>query len=210
MVVHNPQSNMGNAVGCANIPEYVKAGVTVGLGTDGYTSDMLESCKAAGVLAKHHSQDPGAGAEIPGLLFQSNAAMANRYFKTPLGVLKVGAAGDIIVVDYHPFTPMDGGNAGETEKIARYLLEQKKLGLYLKCNPTLLGYEETRFCTGEELRASRNSGFAPEEGSRTRFLVRWRDAMTGFDLDDPALALEPEVAAVIRAVVRNYPYLMYR
>lgn len=103
---------MGNAVGCANIPEYVRAGVTVGLGTDGYTSDMLESCKAAGVLAKHHSQDPGAGAEIPGLLFQSNAAMANRYFKTPLGVLKAGAAGDIIVVDYHPFTPMDGGNAG--------------------------------------------------------------------------------------------------
>ena len=34
--------------------------------------------------------------------------------------------------------------------------------------------------------------------------------MTGFDLDDPAPALEPEVAAVIRAVVRNYPYLMYR
>lgn len=68
----------------------------------------------------------------------------------------------------------------------------------------------TLFCTGEELRASRNSGFAPEEGSRTRFLVRWRDAMTGFDLDDPAPALEPEVAAVIRAVVRNYPYLMYR
>lgn len=114
------------------------------------------------------------------------------------------------ICDNIAVSTMHGCPAGETERIALYLLEQKKLGLYLKCNPTLLGYEETRFCTGEELRASRNSGFAPEEGSRTRFLVRWRDAMTGFDLDDPAPALEPEVAAVIRAVVRHYPYLMYR
>lgn len=111
MVVHNPQSNMSNAVGCANIPEYIKAGLPVGLGTDGYTGDMLESCKAAGVLAKHNSQDPAAGgSEIPAMLFQSNAALANRYFRTPLGVLKPGAAADIIVVDYDPITPMDAGN----------------------------------------------------------------------------------------------------
>ena len=111
MVVHNPQSNMGNAVGCANIPEYIRAGLPVGLGTDGYTSDMLESCKAAAALAKHNSQDPAAGgSEIPAMLFGTNAALANRFFSTPLGVLKPGAAADIIVVDYTPFTPMDGSN----------------------------------------------------------------------------------------------------
>ena len=36
-VVHNPESNIGNAVGIAPIPEMLKKGITVGLGTDGYT-----------------------------------------------------------------------------------------------------------------------------------------------------------------------------
>ena len=36
--------------------------------------------------------------------------MAGRYFKTPLGVLKPGAAADIIVLDYDPLTPMDESN----------------------------------------------------------------------------------------------------
>lgn len=111
MVVHNPESNMGNAVGCANIPEYMRAGLALGLGTDGYTSDMLESYKAANALAKHNSQDPAAGwTEIPAMLFENNPAMAGRYFKTPLGVLRPGAAADIIVLDYDPLTPMDESN----------------------------------------------------------------------------------------------------
>ena len=111
MVVHNPESNMGNAVGCADIPQYFQTGLMLGLGTDGYTSDMLESYKVANALAKHNSQDPTVGwTEIPTMLFEHNAAMANRYFKTPLGVLKPGAAGDVIVLDYDPLTPMDETN----------------------------------------------------------------------------------------------------
>ena len=111
VVVHNPESNMGNAVGCANIPQYFEAGLNLGLGTDGYTSDMLESFKAANCLAKHVSQNPAVGwTEIPAMLFENNAAFANRYFKTPLGVLKEGAAADVIVLDYDPLTPMDESN----------------------------------------------------------------------------------------------------
>ena len=111
MVVHNPESNMGNAVGCANIPEYYKAGLALGLGTDGYTSDMLESYKVANVLSKHNAQDPTVGwNEIPAMLFGGNPALAGRYFKTPLGVLKPGAAADIIITDYDPLTPMTADN----------------------------------------------------------------------------------------------------
>ena len=44
------------------------------------------------------------------MLFENNAAIANRYFKTPLGVLKEGAAGDVIVVDYNPPTQLDASN----------------------------------------------------------------------------------------------------
>lgn len=49
-VVHNPQSNMGNAVDVTDVLKLFQAGIVVGLGTDGFTSDMLESMKHANVL----------------------------------------------------------------------------------------------------------------------------------------------------------------
>ncbi|MEG1848610.1 MAG: putative aminohydrolase SsnA [Lachnospiraceae bacterium] len=111
MVVHNPESNMGNACGCPPTMEIVHAGVLTGLGTDGYTHDMLESYKVANILHKHHLCDANAAwSEVPEMLFQGNAKIAGRYFETPLGVLKEGAAADIIVTDYLPPTPMHAGN----------------------------------------------------------------------------------------------------
>ena len=111
MVVHNPESNMGNACGCPPTMELVHRGILTGLGTDGYTHDMIESYKVANVLHKHHLCDANAAwGEVPKMLFENNAAIANRYFKTPLGVLKEGAAGDVIVVDYNPPTQLDSSN----------------------------------------------------------------------------------------------------
>ena len=111
MVVHNPESNMGNACGCPPTLELVHRGILTGLGTDGYTHDMIESYKVANVLHKHHLCDANAAwGEVPKMLFENNAAIANRYFKTPLGVLKEGAAGDVIVVDYNPPTQLDASN----------------------------------------------------------------------------------------------------
>ena len=111
MVVHNPESNMGNACGCPPTMEIFRHGILTGLGTDGYTHDMLESYKAANVLHKHHLCSPNAAwAEVPEMLFQNNARIANRYFKKTLGVLKAGAAADVIVAAYDPLTPMNGEN----------------------------------------------------------------------------------------------------
>ena len=111
MVVHNPEANMGNACGCPPTMELVHRGILTGLGTDGYTHDMIESYKVANVLHKHHLCDANAAwGEVPKMLFENNAAIANRYFKTPLGVLKEGAAGDVIVVDYNPPTQLDASN----------------------------------------------------------------------------------------------------
>lgn len=111
MVVHNPESNMGNAVGCPPVLKLMEKNILLGLGTDGYTNDMLESYKAANLLHKHHACNPSvAWGEIPEMLFKNNAEIANRYFNTPVGVLKEGAAADVIVLDYHPFTPMDETN----------------------------------------------------------------------------------------------------
>ena len=111
MVVHNPESNMGNACGCPPTMEIFHKGVLTGLGTDGYTQDMLESYKVANVLHKHHLCDANAAwGEVPVMLFENNAKIANRYFKKPLGILKEGAAADVIISDYIPRTPMNASN----------------------------------------------------------------------------------------------------
>ena len=111
MVVHNPESNMGNAVGIPPCMEMMKRGILLGLGTDGYTQDMFESEKVANVIHKHVLCDPGAAwGEVPQMLFHNNAAMAARSFDTKIGVLEAGAAADIIICDYDPPTPMSADN----------------------------------------------------------------------------------------------------
>lgn len=117
MVVHNPESNMGNAVGAPKVLTMYKKGVLLGLGTDGYTSDMLESFKTANILSKHEYRDPSAAwEEIPQMLYGNNPVIAERAMKgngaltRPLGVLTKGAGADVIVMDYKPPTPMTGDN----------------------------------------------------------------------------------------------------
>jgi len=111
MVVHNPESNMGNAVGIPPCMEMMRRGIMLGLGTDGYTNDMFESEKVANIIHKHVLCDPGAAwAEVPKMLFENNAAIAGRSFKTRLGALEPGAAADIVVSDYIPLTPMTADN----------------------------------------------------------------------------------------------------
>lgn len=111
MVVHNPESNMGNAVGAPDVLKIYDKGILIGLGTDGYTNDMVESYKVANILQKHMHKNPNcAWGEIPTMLFENNAKIANRFFSTPLGKIKEGYAADIIFVDYDPLTPMDENN----------------------------------------------------------------------------------------------------
>ena len=111
MVVNNPESNMGNAVGVSPILPMYKKGILLGMGTDAYTNDMLESIKVALCSQRNNACLPNvAWCEVTDMLFHNNAKIANRSFKTPLGVLKPGAAADVIVMDYKPFTPFSDAN----------------------------------------------------------------------------------------------------
>ncbi|MEG1747672.1 MAG: putative aminohydrolase SsnA [Oscillospiraceae bacterium] len=111
MVVNNPESNMGNAVGCSPILQLIKQGILVGMGTDAYTHDMLESLKVALIIQRHNACAPNVGwCEVTDMLFHNNAKIANKYFEKPLGILKKGAAADVIVMEYKPFTPFSDEN----------------------------------------------------------------------------------------------------
>ena len=111
MCVTNPESNMGNAVGVAPVLKMFQKGILVGLGTDAYTHDMLESLKVELIIQRHNAGLPNVGwMESTGMLFHNNAAMCARYLSRPVGVLKPGALADIAVFDYKPFTPFDHRN----------------------------------------------------------------------------------------------------
>ncbi|MDL2254027.1 putative aminohydrolase SsnA [Ruminococcaceae bacterium OttesenSCG-928-I18] len=107
MAVHNPESNMGNAVGCTPALEMLEHSVLLGLGTDAYTQDMFESLKVANLIHRHEKSDPSVGfMECIEMLFYNNARICERFFDTPLGILRPGAAADVIVLGYTPHTPL--------------------------------------------------------------------------------------------------------
>ena len=107
-VVHNPQSNMGNAVGTSPVLELLKKGVLVGMGTDGYAADVLESYKTAAILHKHAKAVPSAAwAEPPAMLFENNKTIMERFIRGKIGTLAQDHYADIIIVDYQGPTPVN-------------------------------------------------------------------------------------------------------
>ena len=112
-VVHNPHSNMGNAVGVASVVDMLGRGLRVGLGTDAYTADILASAQVAKILASDHLADPTVGfGQSLQMAFVNNPQICAKFFRKDLGVLKAGAYADLITLAYRPFTPLDAGSAG--------------------------------------------------------------------------------------------------
>jgi putative selenium metabolism protein SsnA len=111
-VVHNPRSNMNNAVGTADVPRMLKMGIDVGLGNDGFSNNMFTEMHTAYLVHKLNKGDPRVmGADqVMQMAFQNNAEIANLFFPDPLGQLSVGTLADIILVDYMPTTPLTAGN----------------------------------------------------------------------------------------------------
>ena len=110
---HQPRSNMNNGVGVAAIESMLRAGVKVCLGNDGFSNAMWEEWKAAYLLHKVHHRDPRrmGGFDVAQMAIYNNAALANIFFPSAtIGQLIPGAFADIILVDYHPNTPLSAGN----------------------------------------------------------------------------------------------------
>ncbi len=112
-VTHQPRSNMNNAVGFAQVEAMLDHGVHVALGNDGFSNNMFAEMKAAYLGHKLVRRDPRA---MPAdlvfrLAYEANAALARIFWPDqPLGALTPGAAADIVLVDYHPTTPLTADN----------------------------------------------------------------------------------------------------
>lgn len=97
-VVHNPLSNMLNAVGVAPIPEMKKLGVNLSLGNDGYIFDTFENMRAAFLMHKLNKLDPRVMSFLDVLEMSTiNAARAYGLDKS-LGSLEAGKIADVVVL----------------------------------------------------------------------------------------------------------------
>ncbi len=112
-VTHQPRSNMNNAVGVSDMDGMLRAGIQLCLGNDGFSNNMWAEWKCAYLLHKIWHRDPrrANGMDIAQMAIYNNAALASLFFPdTPLGLLVPGTAADLILVDYHPTTPLTAGN----------------------------------------------------------------------------------------------------
>jgi 5-methylthioadenosine/S-adenosylhomocysteine deaminase len=102
-VVHVPESNMKLGSGVAQVALMMRAGITVGLGTDGCASnndlDLFCEMETAAKSAKVFDRDPlslDAGTAL-GLATTGGAAVMG--LESEIGTLEKGKRADIIVVD---------------------------------------------------------------------------------------------------------------
>ena len=112
-VSHQPRSNMNNGVGAMAFDEMLAAGMKIALGNDGFSNNMWAEWKAAYLLHKVANRDPrrAPGDAVARVAMSHNARLAEQFFPTQtLGQLTPGAAADVVLVDYHPYTPLTVGN----------------------------------------------------------------------------------------------------
>ena len=109
-VAHNPQSNLKLASGIAPVPAMLAHGITVGLGTDGTSSnnnlDMLEECRLAAMLHKNMTGDPQILPAAEALALATSEGAKALGFKN-LGKIEAGQIADIVLYDmdkpyWHP------------------------------------------------------------------------------------------------------------
>jgi putative selenium metabolism protein SsnA len=112
-VTHQPRSNMNNAVGAAPVETMLRGGIKVAMGNDGFSNNMWAEWKAAYLVHKLWHGDPrrANGYDVMQMAVTNNAALARLFWPdAPVGQLAPGAAADLILVDYSPFTELTAGN----------------------------------------------------------------------------------------------------
>ncbi|MCB9858036.1 MAG: amidohydrolase family protein [Phycisphaerales bacterium] len=103
-MAHQPRSNMNNAVGYAPVASFSN----VMLGTDGIGSNMFAEARAAWFASQHCGGKLSPNDVIQ--LLANSARRASQSLGVTLGKLEPGAAADIVITDYIPFSPIHTDN----------------------------------------------------------------------------------------------------
>jgi 5-methylthioadenosine/S-adenosylhomocysteine deaminase len=143
-VSHNPESNMKLASGVAPLPDLLAAGVCVGLGTDGCSSnnnlDLFSEMDTAAKLHKVFRLDPTV-AGAPAVLAMATCDAARVLgLESRIGSLAAGKKADVIVVDtakphltplYHPVSHLvyaaNGSDVVHSVINGRIVMQNRKL-----------------------------------------------------------------------------------
>jgi 5-methylthioadenosine/S-adenosylhomocysteine deaminase len=101
-VSHNPESNMKLASGTAPVTQYLKAGVAVGIGTDGAASnndlDMFEAMRQTALLHKLVTSDPRAVPAATVLELATLGGARALGMDRQVGSLERGKHADVLIV----------------------------------------------------------------------------------------------------------------
>ena len=111
-VTHMPLSNCEVGGGIAPVPEQLAAGVTVGLGSDGYINDFFEVMRGAFLIHKAHQQNPQV---MPAhqVWFLATEGGARAMGMEKVGRLEPGWAADLQLIDAALPTPIAPHNLYE-------------------------------------------------------------------------------------------------
>jgi cytosine/adenosine deaminase-related metal-dependent hydrolase len=111
-MTHMPLSNCEVGGGIAPVPELVQAGVTVGLGSDGYIDDFFEVMRGAFLIHKAAHQNPQVmPAHLVWYLATEGGAKALGFQK--VGRIASGWQADLLLIDADLPTPLQEHNLFE-------------------------------------------------------------------------------------------------
>jgi len=143
-IAHNPESNMKLASGIAPVPELQKAGVCVGLGTDGCASnndlDLFSEMDTTAKIHKARTHDPTVMAADTVLAMATIEGARALGLDSRIGSIEPGKLADVIVVDtrrphltpmYNPISHLvysaRGNDVTATIVNGRVLMEKERL-----------------------------------------------------------------------------------
>jgi len=143
-VGHNPQSNMKLASGVAPVAEMLRRGISVGIGTDGPSSnndlDMWEEMRTASLAQKSATGDPRVLSAYETLYMATAGGARALGMEDRIGSVAAGLRADLILVDpsgphlrpcYDPAAALVyGGKAADVRTViveGRILVENGKL-----------------------------------------------------------------------------------